>query len=241
MVSPVVSDNCDTNPVLVFSETSNQTNNGACTDQNYTVIRTWTASDQCGNSAQISQIISVVDAAAPVFTNVPANVTANCDAGPPPTTPAATDNCDASPEVILVSEVITGSCSTQNYSLIRTWRATDNCGNTSEMSQVISIVDMEPPVFSNPPSDITLNCGDPVPPATSPNVADNCDQTPAVVLNEVSAQTNNGSCSDLSYTITRTWTAIDDCGNTTVAVQIIQVSDTQPPVISGVPAKNTES
>ena len=42
--------------------------------------------------------------------------------------------------------------------------------------------------------------------------------------------TSEGDC-DNEYTIERTWTAVDDCGNNTSKVQTIEVLDTTPPVI----------
>ncbi len=45
--------------------------------------------------------------------------------------PAADDNCDATPTLNLVSDVTTpGSCP-QEYVRVRTWNFTDDCGNTS--------------------------------------------------------------------------------------------------------------
>src|SRR2546428_7628999 len=43
--SPTALDNCDTTPTISLSATSTKTSTGACTDQNYTIPRTWTATD----------------------------------------------------------------------------------------------------------------------------------------------------------------------------------------------------
>ena len=49
--------------------------------------------------------------------------------------------------------------------LIRTWTATDDCGNSSTGVQTISLGDNEAPVLVNIPADETINCGATVPSA----------------------------------------------------------------------------
>ncbi|GEM_PF-5611839 len=56
-------DNCPTTD-LKFEETSTQ-NNTACGQYDYQITRTWIATDQCGNSTNHVQTISVVDETAP--------------------------------------------------------------------------------------------------------------------------------------------------------------------------------
>jgi len=97
-----------------------------------------------------------------------------------------------------------GSC-LDNYVLTRTWTATDRCGNTSTQSQVITVQDTTAPEINCPtvpvgPIDI---CNDPVPPRPNVTATDNCDPDPSV---------DYDCCFDVSG-ITRTWTAMDRCGN----------------------------
>ena len=56
-------DNC---PVITldFDEESTQEKSG-CGQYDYQIVRTWTATDQCGNATNHVQTISVVDEAAP--------------------------------------------------------------------------------------------------------------------------------------------------------------------------------
>ena len=47
--------------------------------------------------------------------------------------------------------------------------------------------------------------------------------------------TTSGACPG-NYSVTRTWTATDDCGNFSTASQTITVQDTTAPVIAALPA-----
>ena len=111
--------------------------------QNYTITRIWTARDQTGNTTKQTQVITVQDTQAPTFNNVPANTTV-CGAAPAALAVTATDNCDATPSVILLSEVSTktnnGSCTDNFYTVTRTWKTTDKCGNQATATQVITVL-----------------------------------------------------------------------------------------------------
>ena len=60
---------------------------------NYTVVRTLTATDACGNSTSATQTITVQDTTAPEFTNVPADYTSECSDDLILDDATATDNC----------------------------------------------------------------------------------------------------------------------------------------------------
>ncbi len=211
------SDFCDATPTITFSET----NSGSASCG--TITRTWTAMDDAGNSSSASQIITVTDMQAPVFVGaLPQNITVECSAIPAPATLTATDNCDANVQVIF-AETQTGSgC---NYMLTRTWTASDDCGNQAVAHQTINVNDAQAPVFAGVlPQNITAECSAIPVPATL-TATDNCDAN--VQIDFAETQTGSGC----SYTLTRTWTAMDDCGNQTVAQQTINVEDTTPPVM----------
>lgn len=98
-----------------------------------------------------------IDGTPPVLT-LPPNVVVECDQSTDPAdtgTATATDNCDPAP-VVTYSDVITpGTCAAE-YTITRTWTATDACGNQASADQTISVVDTTPPVIHNVPSDITV-------------------------------------------------------------------------------------
>ena len=56
---------------------SSETIAGDCAGS-YTIERTFTATDDCGNSTSATQTITVEDTTAPEFTSVPADYTAEC-------------------------------------------------------------------------------------------------------------------------------------------------------------------
>jgi large repetitive protein len=119
----------------------------------------------------------------------------------------------------------------ENYTITRTWTARDITGNATKHTQIIDVVDSQAPVLQNVPSNMTI-CG--AIPALAPVTAtDNCDATPSVtVVPEVSTKTNNGSCTDNFYTITRVWKAKDKCGNEVTATQVITVVASPTPTIT---------
>ncbi|MEI6750133.1 MAG: Ig-like domain-containing protein, partial [Bacteroidota bacterium] len=219
-------DNCDAAPVMTFADA---TTPGSCTG-NYMITRTWTATDNCGNFSNCAQTITVQDTTAPVIT-CPADITVNCEDPSVPAstgTATATDNCDAAPVVTFADVTTPGSC-VSNYVITRSWTATDYCGNFSTCAQTITIQDITAPVIICP-ADVVINCEDPSVPASTgfATATDNCDAAPVITFTDV---TTPGSCAG-NYVITRTWTAMDNCGNFSNCAQTITVQDITAPVIT---------
>ena len=63
------------------------------------------------------------------------------------------------PTINVEEETIAGDC-TGSYSIVRTFTATDACGNSSEATQTITVEDTTAPEFTSVPSDYTLECSD---------------------------------------------------------------------------------
>ncbi len=222
--TPTASDDCDPNPLLSFNDVRTP---GSCPAE-YVLTRTWTATDACGNTSSASQAITVEDNTAPVITGVGGPATIECPATPVFSEPTAFDPCD--PNVVLSFNDVTtpGSCPAE-YSLTRTWTATDACGNSSSASQSITVEDNTAPVIEGVGGPLTIEC--PASPVFSePTASDLCDSNPVLSFNDVRTP---GSC-PAEYSLTRTWTATDACGNSSSASQTITVEDTTAPVISGV-------
>ena len=217
-------DNCDADVEVTFDQTRTD---GSC-PSNYTLTRTWTATDNCDNTAEHVQILTVEDTTDPEFVGpLPGDATVECSAVPDPATLAATDNCDADVEVTFDQTRTDGSCPS-NYTLTRTWTAADDCGNTAEHVQILTVEDTTDPEFVGPlPQDATVECSAVPDPATL-TATDNCDTDVEVTY----GQTSSPGTLPASYTLTRTWTAIDDCGNSAEHVQVLTVVDRTPPAIT---------
>ncbi|MCZ8298252.1 MAG: gliding motility-associated C-terminal domain-containing protein, partial [Flavobacterium sp.] len=192
----------------------------------YTLTRTWTATDACGNTTTHVQTVTVQDTTNPTFVEaLPADVTAECSNVPAAVTLTATDNCGAAN--VTFNEVTTAGSCPGAYTLTRTWTATDACGNTTTHVQTVTVQDTTNPTFVEAlPADVTAECSN-VPAAVTLTATDNCGAA-NVTFNEV---TTAGSCPS-AYTLTRTWTATDACGNTTTHVQTVTVQDTTAPQIA---------
>ncbi|MBC8884404.1 hypothetical protein H9X57_16590 [Flavobacterium piscinae] len=211
-------DNCGSAEVS-YKETRTD---GNC-PSNYTLVRTWTAMDECGNTTVHTQTITVQDTSAPAFVEeLPMDMTVECDAVPMAMTLTATDNCGSAS--VEYGEIRNDGNCPSNYTLVRTWTAMDECGNTTVHTQTITVQDTTAPAFVEElPMDMTVEC-DAVPMAMTLTATDNCGSA-SVEYGEIR---NDGNCPS-NYTLVRTWTAMDECGNTTVHTQTITVQDTSAP------------
>ena len=109
----------------------------------YSVTRTWTATDACGNAASCSQTIAVADNTTPRITCAAA-ATIECPATPEFPAPMVRDACDAAP-VVTFARCHHARRLPAEYSVTRTWTATDACGNAARCSQTISVTDKTAP------------------------------------------------------------------------------------------------
>jgi hypothetical protein len=208
-------DNCQEPTIEILS-----TNlfSGQCAGVYY---REYIAYDGCGNSSEVlGQIIRLTDETAPVGIE-PADITIACDEEVPAFDPNFTDNCGGEVEVSHTSPIISGYC---NATYTETWTAVDNCGNTSSVDRIITVIDNVNPWFTYVPESFTVEC-DELYVLEDAFAADNCDESVEVT---VDSQIAAGDCPAESI-ITRTFTATDECGNTATEVQTITIVDTTAP------------
>lgn len=144
-------DNCDNTLNATFADV---TGAGSCVGETK-VTRTWTLTDECGNTTVKVQTITVTDNTPPTFT-APANITIykdnNCnhDASTGVTGDVTNedDNCDNTLNATFTDVTVAGSCIGEEI-ITRTWSLTDDCGNNTTHDQVITVKDITPPVISN--------------------------------------------------------------------------------------------
>ncbi|WP_235298409.1 T9SS type A sorting domain-containing protein, partial [Portibacter marinus] len=108
----------------------------------YDIIRTIFAEDECGNVLQTSQTVHVVDQQGPRITGVEPYLCE--DLSIPNVT--AVDACTTDDiEVNMVQDTIVNELCTTEFLVRRIWSASDQCGNTTEIEQIISFNDNTPP------------------------------------------------------------------------------------------------
>ena len=208
------SDNCGEVTIEVSSETIAGDAAG-----NYTVVRTFTATDDAGNSTSAQQTITVQDTTAPEL-SIPADYTSECSDDLILDDATASDNC-GEVTIEVSSETIAGDAA-GNYTVVRTFTATDDAGNSTSAQQTITVQDTTAPELSIP-ADYTSECSDDLI-LDDATASDNC----GAVTIELSEEILDGSCVN-GYVMLRTFTATDDAGNSTSATQTITVVDTTGP------------
>ncbi|WP_320168196.1 T9SS type A sorting domain-containing protein [Mangrovibacterium marinum] len=191
----------------------------------FTVTHWIKAVDYCGDMDSCSATFTVLpDEVAPELT-VPEDVTVECDAVPTVGTASATDNCNGEVAVEYVGEEIIGTDCPSVYTIVRTWTATDACGNSVSASQTISVVDTTAPVLTLP-ADIRFECemGD----AGMATAEDNCDGMLEPSYSDDLSGLDNCGFGD----VLRTWIVTDCAGNTSSDVQTITIYDDTAPVLT---------
>jgi hypothetical protein len=222
--SATATDNCDGAPAITSLDA---TVAGGCA-QEFTINRTWIATDDCGNSSTCLQTITLDDNAPPTIT-CPVNVTVTCASEVPAVNIGAVTASDVCGSVTVthVGDVATNQVCTNNFTLTRTYQATDACGNSATCTQVITVFDNIVPTITCP-ANTTVSCASLVPVVNTGAVitTDNC--TGIVTVTHVGDVVTNQGCAN-SFTLTRTYLATDACGNTASCSQVISVNDQTPP------------
>lgn len=190
---------------------------------------TFTATDICDNMISASAEFSFLDTLAPTLV-VDSAITVSCDSLVFINISVA-DNCTQNP-VITFTDVTMGGDTTQCLSgtILRTWQATDECGNTAIAIQVINTSDTEAPEFVAPSDTIIYCANGEIDTGIPMDVADNCDVNPTVSFQDSLTGT---ACEQI---IIRRWIVSDACANVRTSIQEISLLDTLPPAVITAPA-----
>lgn len=193
--------------------------------------------DLHGNVSNCQTFVVVQDNVAPTIT-CPPNDTIDCADNSSPAvlgTATAIDNCPILVNAISYGDTIIDGAGVICDILVRTWMARDLAGNVTSCNQLISIYDTIKPVLNAYPPDITISCSEPLPDPVLITATDNCTQNLVVSFQQDTMDIAAGTCGKYDYTVVRTRTATDSCGNTESDVRLIKVQDTSAPAFPAMP------
>ena len=194
---------------------------GSCQEDGYVEwwVLYWSAEDMCGNVTLLEMNLLFVDVEAPVFGEIPGDVTVTCEELDNLELPFALDNCT---EVAMsfTDEIGPGDCES-GYRIVRTYQAVDLCGNESIYIQNILVIDGVSTLQFNELENKSITCGEEVE-FDDPSITSSCGGLNIEIVDNQTS-TNNG-CSD---SFTRVWIASDTCGN---AIQISQTIAIEPDI-----------
>ena len=258
--SAIATDNGDTVAIMAtitLADAISELNNSVCSSAGIVEVGFFGV-DTCGNSTIDTLLASFIleDNEVPQIVDPPQNLTVVCNNLAPfllqswitnLANATVEDNCAATLEVNYNWEDINGNSGQANINdpiditisreqcdwyVDVIYSISDGCGNVSTFSARFSIEDNDPPGFVPEIQDITLSCLDTLP---EPDImaVDACDGALEVVVSEVSTQDPGmTNCGFFNYTVTRTFEAVDVCGNIVSQDQIITFQDTLSPFIN---------
>jgi hypothetical protein len=233
-------DVCDPNVMITYDDVTAQ---GACTPE-YTISRTWKATNLFGNFITCTQTILIHDTTPPTFT-APSNTTITKSAACSYDSSVSitgdvtneADNCTPSLDAVPSDVTLAGACQGQTI-INRTWTLTDECGNLTTHTQVITAVDVTPPVLGAL-TPVELECSSNIPPPATTitqylllagaSAADNCSSLANLTITSTTGLLDGDDCGGI---IERIYYVSDACGNSSSKTQVFNVSDNTAPVLT---------
>lgn len=194
--------------------------------------------DAAGNMSMCETYIVIQDNVNPTITLCPPTKTVLCTDPLSPQvhgTALATDNCPNNVEVTFDDSIEDDTTGQYCFLIKRWWIAADLANNLVSCVQVFNVIDTVAPVLSQYPLDITISCSENLSPPSNITASDNCTDSLTVVFVQDTVDIAQGLCGKYSYTVTRTRTATDDCGNTISYTNKITVVDDEAPQFPGLP------
>jgi hypothetical protein len=193
---------------------------GSCPGD-YTIIRHWIGTDCMDRQVEHTQTISVTDTSPPYFDFGAEPVTISCPIQPLFTNPIALDACSSPVTYEFDEESILEGLCIGEYSLYRLVTATDACGNSSTVEQVIEVIDDTSPVWTDLLPEQVISSAINTEDFGMPTAEDLCSNT----LVEVNSELTPGVC-PLAVILTRTFIAVDGCGNESLPFTQVIYEDT---------------
>jgi hypothetical protein len=192
------------------------------------ITESWTIVDGCNDVTNCSQTVTVLGCCNCLNVTCPTNKTVQCGSTWSFDQPTATSCCTNLIQTstgtltnVLITTVSTMTNGVCPKFITRTWSISDGCGDTTNCSQMVTVVDTMPPVIHCPTNTIiaTLNSNcQLVIPGISVTATDNC--TPPCSLIYTQNPTNgtiiNGTSAFVTVTVT------DLCGNSSSCVVLVQ-------------------
>ena len=232
--APVGTDNCD--GAITSLE------GGVGSEPNYyqyggTYTETWMVTDASGNTAECSFTILVEDPVPPTIT-CPVDFTVANDAGACGAVvnyayPIDADNCPGW-TTVLTEGLPSGSFFPEGNTTV-SFTITDDAGNATTCSFVVTVVDTEAPVITDCPQDREVsaddNCMAEVPELTAELVAtDNCTDAASLTVSQdpVAGTLFGGAHGDQQVV---TFTVTDEFGNSSTCTMVLTLVDDTNPTI----------
>jgi subtilisin-like proprotein convertase family protein len=214
-----------------------------CTSEGSLTV-TWTATDACGADITATSTISFSDTRKPVLMNPPSDLVLECTNPDLATLISAwvlvngngmaVDACDASLTITFTagtSVPLCGGTSTTPY----TYTATDDCGNSISAYANLIIHDNTGPVLSLPTATSTIACDGDVSTTlntwlTSATATDDCGGTTTITYALIGTEE---ICDGTETNVLHIYqfSAFDQCGNVTTAIDTFEVLDDVSPII----------
>jgi len=201
---------------------------GACANA-FTIERTWTATDNCGNTESHVQLITVQDNTAPVVscgqaTDQITTSTGNAQVPNYLTGATISDNCSGTGNISISQSPAAGTTLLPGTHTI-TITAVDECGNSNSCSITLTIINDNGLTLTNTPANAVIECDESLSPGNTGTMTASTTCAGAVVI-DFSDVSDGNTCPEV---ITRTWTAEDGCSNSESYVQTITVIDLTAP------------
>jgi hypothetical protein len=193
---------------------------GSCPG-NYTISRHWVGTDCMERQVEHTQTISVTDTSPPSFISGAEPVTISCPIQPLFTDPTALDSCSSTLEFDFSEESVSEGICVGEYSLSRLVTATDACGNSSTVEQVIEVIDDTSPVWTALLPELVISPAINTEDFGMPTAEDLCSN----ILVEINSELTPGVC-PLAVILTRTFVAVDACGNESLPFTQVIYEDT---------------